>query len=58
MHSIVEVLPLVSMCNKYDSEYYPAGYSPLTRLTPGLHRLRVVPVGYEVNQGITFRFNV
>ena len=58
MYSLVEVLPLVNMCNKYDNEYSPAGSSPLTGLTPGLYRLRVVPVGCEVNQGVTFRFNV
>ena len=34
------------------------GSSPLTGLTTGLHRLRVVPMGCQANQGTTFRFNV
>ena len=34
------------------------GSSPLTGLTTGLHRLRVVPKGCQANQGATFRFNV
>jgi hypothetical protein len=32
--------------------------SPLTDLAPGLHRLRVVPIGCDENQGSTFRFTV
>ena len=40
------------------SLFNPTGSSPLTGLSPGQHRLRVVPVGCEVNRGVTFRFTV
>ena len=30
----------------------------MTDLTPGKHRLRLVPVGCTVNEGKTFRFDV
>ena len=34
------------------------GSSPLTGLSPGAHRLRVVPKGCQTNKGATFRFQV
>ena len=35
-----------------------AGSSPLTGLSSGTHRLRIVPVGCSENRGKTIRFGV
>lgn len=40
------------------SVYHTCSSSPLTGLTPGQHRLRMIPVVFKERQGITFRFNV
>jgi hypothetical protein len=49
---------IVSFVCKLDGNQLANCDSPLTGLTSGLHRLRVVPVGCAENQGRTFRFNV
>jgi hypothetical protein len=43
---------------KLDGVVLPDCLGPLTGLSPGLHRLRVVPVGCSINEGATFRFDV
>ena len=47
------VLTSLYMCTLFPTH---TGTSPLTGLTPGLHRLRIVPQGCSANRGVTFRF--
>jgi hypothetical protein len=43
---------------KLDGVTLPDCSGTLTGLSPGLYRLRIVPVGCSVNRGVTFRFDV